>query len=203
MREKRSNPPRTAIWLLRHACPDDNESLTGDLIERFSEGQTRGWFWRQVLVAFAVGALGKIREHWPHFCYAIAGTLIAVFLGEVMQVARAITYRWLLPWPLSKLVSDLTPNALITLAALQVLAVALVLSGVFRWASILRTWVISIALFAMNLYLVVLPIDLMVGPFNIPPLLFASQYLLILLASAWLGCPALRHATPTDRVCHN
>jgi hypothetical protein len=43
---KKSNPPRFAIWLLRHAS-EDNDALTGDRIERFREGQTYMWFWRQ------------------------------------------------------------------------------------------------------------------------------------------------------------
>lgn len=54
MNNRTTNPPESAIWFLRHACPGDNEALAGDLIERFREGQTRGWFWKQVLIAFAV-----------------------------------------------------------------------------------------------------------------------------------------------------
>ena len=70
-----SNPPRSAVWLLRHACPGNhNEALTGDLVEKFREGRSHGWFWKQVLIAIAVGVLGEVRRHWPHFSYAIAGT---------------------------------------------------------------------------------------------------------------------------------
>jgi hypothetical protein len=102
MSNTKSNPHRLAIWCLRHACPgSDIEALTGDLIERFREGQTRGWFWRQVLIAFAVGVLGEIRRHWPHFCYAIAGGVMTwLFWG-----AHALRHLpdWLhwgdLPWP--------------------------------------------------------------------------------------------------------
>ena len=68
MSGKKSNPPRLAIWWLRHACPgSDNNALTGDLIERFHEGQSVGWLWRQVLSAFAVGVVCEIQRHWPHF----------------------------------------------------------------------------------------------------------------------------------------
>jgi hypothetical protein len=59
-----SNPPRSAIWLLRHACPgSDNQALTGDLIEKFREGRSHGWFWKQVLIAIAVGILGEVQQH--------------------------------------------------------------------------------------------------------------------------------------------
>ena len=69
MSDKKPDLPRLAVWWLRQACPaKDSEALTGDLIERFREGKTRGWFWRQVLIAFAVGVLGEIRVHWPYFC---------------------------------------------------------------------------------------------------------------------------------------
>jgi len=70
MSDGKTDPPRGAIWFLQNACPGDNEALTGDLIVRFREGRTHAWFWRQVLIAFAVGVLGEIRRHGPHFCYA-------------------------------------------------------------------------------------------------------------------------------------
>ena len=124
MTGKKSNPPRLAIWWLRHACPgSDNDALTGDLVERFREGQTRGWFWRQVLIASAVGVLGEIRRHWPHFCYAIAGVMTFLFWD-----AHALRHLpgWLhwgdLPWPLSQLVFELSRPALLAVAALSVLA---------------------------------------------------------------------------------
>jgi hypothetical protein len=60
MSGKNFNLPRLATWLLRHARPvGDSDALTGDLIERFREGQTRGWFWRQVLIAFARRCSGR------------------------------------------------------------------------------------------------------------------------------------------------
>jgi hypothetical protein len=193
MNDRKSNPPRRAIWFLQNACPGGNEALTGDLIEKFREGQTRGWFWRQVLIAFAVGVLGKIRRHWPQFSYAIAGTAIAPFLLEdAMHLARAITHRWVQPF---SMVTDLIPDALVALAALPALAVTLALSGTFRWTSLLRTWVISISLFAVNLYVVVSVTDLIAsGPITLTPVLFISLYLFILFVSAWLGCRSARHA---------
>jgi len=76
-----SNPPRVAIWLLRHACPGShNQALTGDLVEKFREGRSHGWFWKQVLIAIAVGVLGEVQRHWPCFSYAIAGTALPASL---------------------------------------------------------------------------------------------------------------------------
>ena len=59
MSDRRSNPPKCAIRFLQNVCPGDNEALTGDLIERFREGQTRAWFWKQVLIAFSLAGCGK------------------------------------------------------------------------------------------------------------------------------------------------
>jgi PadR family transcriptional regulator PadR len=86
-----------------------NEARTGDLIERFREGQTRGWFWWQVLIAFAHGILSEIRRHWPHFCYAIAGVTMPAFLGKIVHGAR-LWFHWSsVPWPWSQLLPRRAP----------------------------------------------------------------------------------------------
>src|SRR5580765_5342802 len=61
MNSERSDPPTVGIWLLRHLYRGSaEEALTGDLIERFRDGQTRGWFFRQVLIAIAVGVRSAV-----------------------------------------------------------------------------------------------------------------------------------------------
>jgi hypothetical protein len=111
MSREESHPPRSAIWLLRHACPGShNQALTGDLVEKFREGRSHGWFWKQVLIAIAVGVLGEIQRHWPHFCYAIAGTAMPALFGKTIEVAPALLHWWVLPWPLSQLLLEWTPR---------------------------------------------------------------------------------------------
>jgi hypothetical protein len=63
------NPPTLALWVLRHGCfrPYD-EAFVGDLIERFREGQTRGWFWRQVFIAFAFSIVGGQMKRMEIIC---------------------------------------------------------------------------------------------------------------------------------------
>ena len=201
-----SNPPRSAVWLLRHACPGNhNEALTGDLVEKFREGRSHGWFWQQVLIAIAVGVLGEVRRHWPHFSYAIAGTAMPAFLSTTVEGAPRFLHWWVLPWPWSQFVLELSGFALLALAALPVLAAALVINGAFRWISLLRTGMINLALITLGHYLlgyldtfpwlsrpvagnphlriiVILPPPVMV-------LLFFSGF----LVSAWLGCVSPRH----------
>jgi len=202
-----SNPPRSAIWLLRHACPGShNPALTGDLVEEFHEGRSRGWFWKQVLIAIAVGLLGEIRQHWPHFSYAIAGMAMPAFLGKTIEVAPAFFHWWVLPWPWSQLVLEWSPDALLALAALPVLAAALVINGAFRWVSLLRTGMICLALIRLEHYLPdVLPwllhpmagnphLRILIIPPAFAMLLFFSTF----LVSAWLGCLSPRHANALE-----
>jgi hypothetical protein len=50
-------PPAAAVWLLRNLCSKTYaESLGGDLLERFHQGQSEGWFWRRVAIAILVSA---------------------------------------------------------------------------------------------------------------------------------------------------
>ena len=209
MSGKKSNPPRLAIWWLQHACPGkDNDALTGDLIEQFGEGQTRGWFWRQVLIAFALGVLSEIRRHWPHFCYAIAGCVMTWLFGG----AHALKHLpdWLhwsdLPWPLDQLVFELSRPALGALAALSVLAAGLVIERSFRWVSLLRTAVINLALITFCWYSIDLfpwllrsvPGDPRHKVLRFPAVGVVLWFSTFLIA-AWLGCLSSPHADELER----
>jgi hypothetical protein len=154
MSGKKSNPPRLAMWWLRHACRvSDNDALTGDLVERFREGQTRGWFWRQVLIAYSVGVFVEIRLHWPYFCYAIVGTAMLAIPWTSVQRVGFWLHWWALPWPWSQLVFELSPIALLALASLPALAAGLMINREFRWISLLRTGMINLALITLGHYL--------------------------------------------------
>jgi hypothetical protein len=191
MTDKRSNPPRFAISLLRHLS-GDNDALAGDLIERFHEGQTYTWFWRQALIAFTVAVMGR---HWPDFCYALAGTAMPVFLWKSFHGAGFWLHWWTLPWPWSQLVLELSPTVLLALTALPVLATALLINRAFRWVSLLRTGVINLALitlghFSLNVPWLFRPLPddphlmYLIIPGVVQLLLFFSAF----LVAAWLGC---------------
>ena len=61
-----SQPPRLASWLFHHlASSPQRESLAGDLIERYHQGQSATWYWRQVLAAILAGVIRDIREGTP------------------------------------------------------------------------------------------------------------------------------------------
>jgi hypothetical protein len=77
MSTERSNPPALAIWFLQRLYPEWNrDAITGDLLERFREGRSRGWFWRQALVAILVGSARQWRLPSAEICFAAAGTAL-------------------------------------------------------------------------------------------------------------------------------
>jgi hypothetical protein len=205
MSGKKSNPPSLAIWWLRHACPgSNNDALTGDLIERFREGQTRGWFWRQVLIATIVGAPGDIRRHWPHFSYAIAGAVMIWFFSDAhaFRNVAGLAHWSDLPWPWSQLAFELSRPALLAWAALSVLAAGLVIERSFRWTSLLRTGVITFALITLGHYSIdLLPWLLRPVPGDpyhrkflmIPVVVQAVLLFSTFLIAARLGCLSPRH----------
>lgn len=202
MSNKKSDPPGLAIWLLQRLYRvNNNEALTGDLIEEYRKRRSRGWFWKQVLIAIATGVLAGMSRHWPHVCYAMTGAALAVFAGKILFDARAFVPWWILPWPWSMLVFDLSPSALLSLAALPVLAAGLQVNGVFRRASLLRTWIIGLPLLALSHYLLeAFRLPLVLPRTNLAVIVpavcsFVVQFF-VLLVSSWLGCRSPRHAAP-------
>jgi len=57
-------PPSFATWLLEALAPDERrDSLIGDLIERYRNGDSASWYWRQALGAILLGNAKAIRDH--------------------------------------------------------------------------------------------------------------------------------------------
>jgi hypothetical protein len=56
-------PPALAHWLLKHfGCSPNNETVIGDLSERYRQGHSRGWYWGQALSAIAIGLVTFVRS---------------------------------------------------------------------------------------------------------------------------------------------
>jgi len=59
---RRVETPAVATWILRHfGSSPNNESIIGDLAERFQGRQSRLWYWRQVILAVVVGLCRELR----------------------------------------------------------------------------------------------------------------------------------------------
>src|SRR4051794_30288777 len=145
-------PPALALWFLEHFCPGNSnkEALTGDLLERFGEGRTAGWFWRQVLIAILVGVLREMQMHWLPICHAITGTVLLGYLGKMTSGHPAIVQLWMfskrLKWPWSTILFDSSIAALFAWSVLPILVSLLLVSRAFDWTSIRRTFGISFLL---------------------------------------------------------
>ena len=61
---RNSKPPAVATWLLEHfRSGSRNEYITGDLMEAYQRGCSRGWYWKQVLAAIIVSLCQEVVTH--------------------------------------------------------------------------------------------------------------------------------------------
>ena len=84
----RNRPPTIAKWLLRHLATSRNiEAIIGDLDERYGQGRSPVWYWRQVAVAIVVSTFKDIRNHKQLTLRAlVVGWFVFWFLwGRLMQ----------------------------------------------------------------------------------------------------------------------
>ncbi len=99
------NPPALAAWILEHLVFGGNEALAGDLLEEFRSGRSAAWYWRQVLIAMALGFFKDLRTHWLALCFAALWTLpvvaFQVYLVRRMAQSPFVAQRWRLAWPYS------------------------------------------------------------------------------------------------------
>jgi hypothetical protein len=190
MRQERTPPPALATWLLRHLCHrDTRDALTGDLFERFSEGESDRLFWHQVMVAITRGTLRGLLAHWPEICFSASGAAMLVLLSGKAMRLPAIEKLWVLglglPWPMSSAYDFGFRGAVAALIVQPLLAVLLLIANAFSWSRLFRTFVVSFGLLAATLLAGVL--------FGLPPTpmnrCFAAFTLFAaLLISAWAGC---------------
>jgi hypothetical protein len=73
-------PPFLALWCLSRLSGTRNEALVGDLVERFAEGETPVWFWRQTLMTLASTFGREARQHGLSFLRALAAAAVVLLL---------------------------------------------------------------------------------------------------------------------------
>jgi hypothetical protein len=65
-------PPVVATWLFDHLrSGEENEALSGDLIEGFRSGRSASWYWRQILTAIVIRCFSEIRTHSLALIFAL------------------------------------------------------------------------------------------------------------------------------------
>ncbi len=197
MNRERALPPALATWLLRHlSSKKDQEALTGDLFEKFGEGQSDGWFWRQVLIAILVGVALEFNALRWQICFAVVGTLVFWWCSWHGQLnrSRAIgpLFVWGvgLRWPLSAIYQTTLHYVLRSLMVLPILAVFLLVNRAFGWISVFRAFLLCMLLLPLG--------DVLAGSVAVqlgvgyPSPAFTTFWVIgsfsSLLISAWAGC---------------
>jgi hypothetical protein len=60
-------PPRLATCLLKHfGCSPNKDAVIGDLDERYANGRSASWYWRQVLISIITSVVVEVRAHKLH-----------------------------------------------------------------------------------------------------------------------------------------
>src|SRR5581483_11656066 len=104
--------PRIATWLLHtFAAGGTQESIAGDITERYMRGRSRLWYWRQVLAAVVMATVREVRTHTFRSIRAVAigwglvygmawfATQLIVFLiGDTRGHIGILPTSWTRPW---------------------------------------------------------------------------------------------------------
>ena len=88
-----TNPPKIPMWLLIHfGSSPNNAELLGDLAERYGQGRSPLWYWRQAAAAIVVSFF---KEIWSHKLLTVRAILVG--WGVFFAVSRFSFY---LTWQL-------------------------------------------------------------------------------------------------------
>jgi hypothetical protein len=89
-------PPFLSTWLLKQlGCSANNDSVLGDLAERYREGKPAAWYWKQALTAVVLSAFEDLRTHKLLTLRAMFG---AAFVVACMEVFLSRNLESLLYW---------------------------------------------------------------------------------------------------------
>ena len=196
-----SQPPRLASWLLHHlASSPQRESLAGDLIERYHQGRSATWYWRQVLAAILAGAIRDIRDMDLH--------IKRVWLPGAASYLLFFGFYWiliLLPFDKNRFQLISLPYLVLPLVG----ALGAYLSRRMKGSVLER---IVSALFPVFAFVALFAVGIVYGlffegkPYTLPhflsglsvTLVFIGVGGLLLLLGAWPFCrPHLREQSPT------
>ncbi len=99
-------PPFFPTWLLKQlGCSSNNDAVLGDLVERYQQGKTAAWYWKQSLVAVIVSAFNEVRGHkwlaaravlvgWILFWYVLVPPASFIFRGILDNYREFVADSW-------------------------------------------------------------------------------------------------------------
>jgi phospholipid/cholesterol/gamma-HCH transport system permease protein len=84
-----AQPPKLATWLLNHfGRSPNNATVVGDLDERYRDGRSAAWYWRQVIIAIAVSFFTEARQHKPVGIRGLFAIMLTGLLAGVVQTLQ-------------------------------------------------------------------------------------------------------------------
>jgi hypothetical protein len=100
------HPPKLARWILEHlTTAEQKDALSGDLLEEFRCGRSRGWYWRQVATAVIVSMARTLRINWFALAFSAIWALplpaLEIYVLREIQLGRLFPQIWGYPWPYS------------------------------------------------------------------------------------------------------
>ena len=91
-----NKPPRLATALLRSFGPD-GPALAGDLLERYQSGESRWWYWRQVIAVVGCASRRELRASGWWSAAAITMAVLVLDLPYLSHFRMPVdARRWLL-----------------------------------------------------------------------------------------------------------
>jgi hypothetical protein len=133
-----------AFFLLQRIYPRPNrEALAGDLLEKFSEGRSNRWLWRQVIVALGTVGSRQLRLILPEICvFAVAITVVCAFPWGLVLPLEAMDKPNGTEW----IATMLSVDALTVLLVSPLFAALLISRNAFTWAHSLQIGVLTLLL---------------------------------------------------------
>jgi hypothetical protein len=146
MTGRRREPPTLAIRLL-HFCVSFHrrEALLGDLLEKFDQGRSSRWFWREVFIAILLSIGASLRPQPGEILFAVIGTILVqlwrrtswwrmIWESSTVQSLCGWGVGW--PFPLSVICNLCCMGAIFTGQVLVLLAVFWSAKNAWRWATV-------------------------------------------------------------------
>ena len=83
-----SRPPVVATWLLEHfRSGSRNDCITGDLMEAYQRGCSRGWYWKQMFAAIIVSYCQEVVYMRREIKWFTLGSLLTLTIALCVFIA--------------------------------------------------------------------------------------------------------------------
>jgi hypothetical protein len=172
--DDQTNPPGLATWLLQRLAV--NDSIIGDLIERYRNGRSAAWYWRQALFAIIAGAFHDVRAHkllalraivlgyvcCETFMYG-AGAFVLHFVGRETPLPVLLLLLGCCAIAAGWIVSRLHPRSMILAYVGFCWVASVCVYAIYKWLPVMDRQPFPVLAFFVILDFVVMPFGFLMG----------------------------------------